>query len=136
MIVNPVNNNPFIATASSSVHLYESFPDRNQRSFTRFSGNAYSGRFRKDGKLIVAGDHNGTVKVFDALSKALLRQFKGHTLPTRATVWSPPGLQIISSSDDKSVRLWDLGTEESIWSCRTTHNDYVRTLCAHSTSIS
>ncbi|CAE7460470.1 UTP15 [Symbiodinium microadriaticum] len=128
---NPVNNNQFIVTASSSVHLYESFPDRNQRSFTRFSGDAYSGKFRKDGKLIVAGDNSGTVKVFDTVSKSLLRQFQGHKLPTRATVWSSSGLHILSSSDDKSVRLWDLGTEESIWNCKSAHSDYVRSLCTH-----
>jgi U3 small nucleolar RNA-associated protein 15 len=131
---NPVNPNQFIATASSSVHLYESFPDRNQRSFTRFNGDAYSGKFRKDGKLLVAGDNSGTVKVFDVQSKSLLRQFKGHKMATRATVWSSSGLHLISSSDDKSVRLWDLGTEESTWTFRNAHTDYVRSLCAHPSS--
>ena len=131
---NPVNSNQFIVTASSSVHLYESFPDRNQRSFTRFNGDAYSGRYRKDGKLIVAGDNSGTVKVFDAVSKSLLRQFQGHKLSARATVWSSSGLHIYSSSDDKSIRYWDLGTAESIWSTQQAHADYIRSLCAHPSS--
>mmetsp|Transcript_26676 Transcript_26676/g.39635 ORF Transcript_26676/g.39635 Transcript_26676/m.39635 type:complete len:514 (+) Transcript_26676:122-1663(+) len=130
---NPVRNGQFIVTAATSVHLYEG-ADRVQRSYTRFSADAFSGKFRKDGKLLTAGDASGLVKVFDVPSKSLLRQLKGHSLAVRATVWSYSGLHILSGSDDQSIRLWDLGTEETTWKCKQAHSDYVRTLCAHTTA--
>ena len=115
-----------MVTSSTSVHLYDSVTDKVLRSFTRFKDDAFSGRFRKDGKLLVAGDASGAVKVFDVKSKAMLRQLTRHTMPVHATVWSSCGLKMISGSDDQAVRLWDLGTEECLWHLKEAHSDYIR----------
>lgn len=123
---NPSKNGSFLVTSSTSVHLYDSATDKVMRSFTRFKDDAFSGKFRKDGKLMVAGDASGAVKVFDVKSKAMLRQLTRHTLPVHATVWSSCGLKMISGSDDQSVRLWDLGTEECLWNLKGAHSDYIR----------
>ena len=106
--------------------LYDSMTDKVQRAYSRFTDDAYSGRFRKDGKLIVAGSKDGYVKVFDMKTKAVLRQLKKHTAPVRTTVWSSDGLHIISGSDDRKVKLWDLATEDVIWDSKSQHTDYVR----------
>lgn len=49
------------------------------KSFTRFRDTAYSGRFRSDGQLLVAGCEDKVVRLFDVSGKAALRTFKGHT---------------------------------------------------------
>lgn len=49
-----------------------------QRSLTKFRGAALSGRFRDDGKLLVAGGEDPAVKVFNVASRSLLRILKGH----------------------------------------------------------
>lgn len=121
----------FLVTASTSVHLYDSLTDRVIRSFTRFKDEAYSGKFRKDGKLLLTGDASGAVKVFDVKSKAILRQLERHSQPVHATAWSSCGLKMISGSDDRSVRLWDLGTEECLWHMKNAHNDYIRCIDAN-----
>ena len=72
----------------------------------RFQDDAYSGNFRKDGKLIVAGDKGGHLKVFDTQSKAMLRQIRAHTAAVRSVIWSTDGLHMISGSDDKKVSKW------------------------------
>jgi len=107
--------------------------DKIQRSYTRFTDEAYSGRFRKDGKLLVVGEKTGFLKVFDVTSKAVLRQIKGHTSAVKATVWAADGLHMISGSDDKKIKVWDLGTEEMIWESSHFggHSDYVRCLSAN-----
>jgi len=128
---NPASNDSYIVTAGPKVSLFESATDKLQRSYTRFSDDAFSGQFRRDGKLIVAGDKGGEVKVFDVPSKAQLRQLKGHTSAVKATVWSSDGLGIISGSDDKSIRTWDLGTGTCTWSNTTAHSDYVKCLYAN-----
>jgi U3 small nucleolar RNA-associated protein 15 len=128
---NPVRDGQFLITASNSVNLYESQPDRLQRTFSRFRGEVYSGRYRKDGKLLLAGDGGGYVKVFDVNSKALLREFRGHTSAVRAAAWSNSGLHIFSGSDDHTVRVWDLGTEDPVWCRRRAHDDYIRAISAN-----
>lgn len=128
---NPVKDGQFIITASNSINLYESYPDRLQRTFSRFHGEAYCGRYRKDGKLLLGCDAGGKIKVFDVTSKSLLREFRGHSSAVRAAAWSSSGLQIFSGSDDHSVRVWDLGTEDSLWCRRSAHTDYIRTMYAN-----
>ena len=54
----------------------------------------------------------------------IIRQM--HTAPVRATVWSSDGLHIISGSDDRKVKLWDLATEEVVWDSKSQHTDYAR----------
>lgn len=105
----------YLITGSTRVSMYDRATDKVQKSFSRFSDDAYSGKFRKDGKLIVAGDKAGAVKVFDVQSKAMLRQVKRHTAAVRSTCWSSDGLAMLSGSDDRSVKRWDLATSEVVW---------------------
>lgn len=46
-----------------------------------------TGCYRSDGRLVVAGCKDSTVKVFDEKSKTVLRFYKGH----KAYVWSSVG---------------------------------------------
>jgi U3 small nucleolar RNA-associated protein 15 len=123
---NPVSLDTYLVTSSTKVMLYDSMSDKVQRAYSRFTDDAFSGRFRKDGKLIVAGSKDGYVKVFDMKTKAVLRQLKQHTAAVRSTVWASDGLHIISGSDDRKVKLWDLATEDVVWDSKSQHTDYVR----------
>lgn len=92
--------------------------DKLQRTYSRFNDDAFSARFRRDAKLICAGDKSGSVRVFDTDSKAMLREMKHHTAAVRCTVWSCDGTNILSASDDKKVLRWDLATETMLWNSR------------------
>lgn len=75
---------------------------------------------------MVAGDETGTIQVFDVNSRAILKTWKEHKQPVWTTKFSPGELTaLMSTSDDLTVRLWDLPSEQST----TTfigHQDYVR----------
>jgi U3 small nucleolar RNA-associated protein 15 len=108
--------------------------DKIQRTFSRFDDEAYSGRFRKDGTLLIAGDKSGYVRVFDTKTKAVLRYLKRHSNAVRATIWGTNALHFISGSDDATVKFWDLAGQEVTWSsdaCQRGHSDYVRCLAAN-----
>lgn len=127
---NP-SNSAYIITHSTKVSLYYSNNDKQQRSYSRFTEDVYSGKFRRDGKLIVAGDRSGYIKVFDVKTKSALREIRGHNASVRGTCWSSDGLNIISCSDDKTVKRWDLGTSQLLWQsskAEQSHRDYVRAL--------
>uniref|UniRef100_A0A7S3HET6 U3 small nucleolar RNA-associated protein 15 C-terminal domain-containing protein n=1 Tax=Spumella elongata TaxID=89044 RepID=A0A7S3HET6_9STRA len=127
---NPVDSSTYIVTGSTKVSLYDTLTDKVVRAYSRFNDDAFSGKFRKDGKLIVAGDKSANVKVFDVQSKALLREMKNHTAAVRSTTWASDGLRIFSGSDDKRALCWDLATESILWSSKANHSDYVRALDA------
>jgi len=59
-----------------------------------------------DGRFIVSGSWDRTVKVWDAQSGALLRSLKGHTSVSAVAV-SPDGRFIVSGSQDRTVKVWD-----------------------------
>ena len=134
----------YLVTGGNAVHLYDSSSDKVQRSFTRFNDNAYSGRLRRDGKLLVAGEKTGHVKVFDTESKFMLRDLRGHKGAVRSTTWTSDGLSVISGSDDAVVKKWDLSTGSIQWSSDGSvggdatgaggtggHKDYVRYVDVH-----
>ena len=71
------------------------------------------GRFRKDGQLICVGGDDGSVKIFDVASKTLLRTLRGHDNATHVGEFLTTQ-NLASFSDDKTVRLWDVSTEDEI----------------------
>jgi len=60
-----------------------------------------------DGRFIVSGSHDRTVKVWDAQSGAPLRSLEGHTGCVSAVAVSPDGRFIVSGSWDRTVEVWD-----------------------------
>ncbi|KAH8170557.1 U3 small nucleolar RNA-associated protein 15 [Sarocladium implicatum] len=116
----------FAVTTGTRVQLFSARTRKLQKTITRFGDVARSGEVRRDGRVLVAGDDSGTVQVFDVGSRAVLRTWKVHKQPVWATRWSETDLtSLLSASDDKTVRLWDLPSNDPV---RTFvgHNDYVR----------
>ena len=75
---------------------------------------------------MVAGDETGAVQVFDIGSRAILKTWKEHKQPVWTTKFSPSELTtLMSASDDRTVRLWDLPSQESTTTF-VGHLDYVR----------
>jgi hypothetical protein len=60
-----------------------------------------------DGRTIVSGSDDRTVKVWEAESGRLLRSLEGHTGGVNAVAVSPDGRTIVSGSDDRTVKVWD-----------------------------
>ncbi|KAH6655504.1 WD40-repeat-containing domain protein [Truncatella angustata] len=116
----------FAVTTGTRVQLYSIRTRKLVKTITRFSDIARSGDVRRDGKILVAGDDTGKIQVFDVKSRAILKTWSGHKQPVWKTQFSPVDLTtLMSASDDKTVRLWDLPSNHST-STFVGHNDYVR----------
>ena len=64
--------------------------------------------FSLDGKKIVSGSHDKTLRVWDAESgSSILGPLLGHTNWVTSVAFSPDGNKIVSGSDDKTLRVWD-----------------------------
>lgn len=53
----------FCASAGTRLHVFDGTSSAAKRQFSRFKDKAYSGSFRRDGRLIVAGGENAVVQV-------------------------------------------------------------------------
>lgn len=119
----------FAVTTGTRVQIYSVRTRKLLKTITRFGDVARSGDIRRDGKVLVAGDDTGKMQVFDVNSRAILRTWAQHKQPVWTTRFSPSDpTAVLSASDDKTVRLWDLPSSEPVTTF-VGHGDYVR--CAN-----
>ncbi len=74
----------------------------------------YSVAFGPDGKRIISGSDDQTVKVWDAATGQELLTLKGHVKSVNSVAISTDGKRIISGSDDQTVKVWDAGTGQNL----------------------
>ena len=74
------------------------------------SGSASRPMLAPDGKRLVSGSSDKTVKVWDASSGQELRSFNGHTGQVGGVVFSTDRKWIASASYDGTAKLWDAAT--------------------------
>lgn len=117
------------AASGFSISIIDAHTDQIRRTLSRFKDLAYSPHFKHDGRLLVAGCANGSARVFDMASRAVLRDFKGHKGPVRSTRFSSDGLRVMTGSDDSVVKVWDLPTSKSLFALDDA-TDYIRAQAA------
>lgn len=117
-------------------------------AFSKFQDLAHCGSYRADGRLLVAGSEEGTVKVqqsitqqitcfskvFNCVDRSLLRKFDGHKRAVHVSRFCTSQLRVLSGSDDATVRVWDLSEGKQL-SRLDGHRDYVRAADQSPTSI-
>ena len=117
----------FAVTIGTRVQIFSIRTRKLLRQISRFDDVAHGADIRQDGRVMVAGDETGAVQVFDISSRAILKTWKEHKQPVWSTKWSlTDPTQLLSASDDRTLRLWDLPSEESVTRF-VGHQDYVRT---------
>ncbi|XP_062562302.1 U3 small nucleolar RNA-associated protein 15 homolog [Armigeres subalbatus] len=125
---SPVEPYQFAVTASVRVQIYNPVTKLVVKNISKFQEGAHGGSYRNDGKLLVAGDDQGKVRVFDVNTKSILRIFDGHKAPVHRTFFNADRHHVSSFSDDKTVRYWDIATEKHIKTF-SEHSDYIRAGC-------
>ena len=71
-------------------------------------GRVFSVSFSPDGKRIVSGSFDKTVKVWDAQTGQETLTLKGHSDTVLSVSFSPDGKRIVSGSSDHTVKVWDV----------------------------
>lgn len=70
--------------------------------------------FSPDGSLILSGQQDGAVHIWNVSTGAKLRALRGHTDAVLSVAYSRDGRLIGSGSSDQSVRLWNAETGAAI----------------------
>jgi WD40 repeat protein len=76
------------------------------RLFDGHSSRVSSAAWSPNGRHILSGSHDETLRLWDVVTGECLRTFKGHTSWVDSVAWSPDGSLVVSGSADKTLRLW------------------------------
>ena len=70
-------------------------------------------RFSPNGKLLVSGGNDNTVRVWDVATRQLLKTLRGHGGRVRCCEFAPDGNSVLSAGHDRLAKMWSIkGYEE------------------------
>jgi WD40 repeat protein len=87
----------------------------------------YSVAFSHDGRRVVSGSRDDTLRIWDASTGKSLLVLKGHTSWVYSVAFSHDGRRVVSGSRDGTLRVWDASTGESLL-VLTGHTDLIRSV--------
>lgn len=64
--------------------------------------------FSPDGRRMVTGSEDTTLRLWEVATGREVRPLEGHTQEVLSVAFSPDGKQIVSGSTDRTVRLWEV----------------------------
>ena len=74
------------------------------------SGSVASVVFSPDGRRVLSGSEDNTLRLWEVATGRLIRVFKGHSSSVTSVAFSHDGAHVLSGSWDKTVKLWDATT--------------------------
>ena len=84
--------------------------------------------YRKDGKLLIAGDGDGSANIYDvAVSKTIIRRLRGHDGAIYAAAFCEDNTRVVTAGKDQTVKVWDVPTGQVSLNLKG-HSDSVRCL--------
>ncbi len=121
---------PFQALPNDRIRFRSEWDTFNQaggplvRTLSGHAGGVISVAITPDGKQVISGSSDGTLKVWDIASGKELRTLTGYSSNIRSVAITPDGKQAISASDDKTLKVWDIASGKEL-----------RTLRGHASSV-
>eukprot|EP00033_Pygsuia_biforma_P002358 GCRY01002608.1.p1 GENE.GCRY01002608.1~~GCRY01002608.1.p1 ORF type:complete len:414 (+),score=63.65 GCRY01002608.1:149-1390(+) len=88
----------------------------------------------KDGQFLASGGRDKLIKITHVPSQQTVLALAGHDNWVRAVVWHPCGKYLLSVSDDRSIRIWDLTQGRATKTLRDAHEHFVTALAFHPTA--
>ena len=81
---------------------------------TNVLGEASSLAFSPDGQLIAVGDSNGSISIWNSVTRQKVKTLVGHTNWIHHLDFSPQGNLLASANSDKIIRLWNIETGQCL----------------------
>jgi WD40 repeat protein len=69
----------------------------------------------QDGKMVVSGSGDKTVRIWNGESGETMHLFEGHEEVVRSVKFSPDSSTVVSGSEDRTVRVWLVETGELVF---------------------
>ena len=106
------NNTVAIGSAHRDIIILNTITGSQKTTLSGHTDEVNSVVFSSDGRSLVSGSDDMTVKFWDMQTGGAIKTFSGHTKLVRSVSISVDNATIASGSFDKTVRLWDTQTGE------------------------
>ncbi len=103
-------------------HKYDEEVTNALQQLPEGSSHVYEVNFSPDGKTLVSGSQDGTIKLWNVETGEEIRTLQGHDDYVRSVNFSPDGKTLVSGSGDNTIKLWNVETGEEIRTLRE-HDD-------------
>jgi WD40 repeat protein/uncharacterized caspase-like protein len=104
----------FFATQLSWIDLWSLDKGDIRRFFIGYASRIKRTSISPDGRYVVNGMLDGTLRLWELTSGRSVRLFKGHTKWITSVSFSQNGKFLVSGSEDKTMRVWDIETGKEI----------------------
>ena len=129
----PSSESSQLAVASGSkVQVYDiGFSSATETdSWSKHKNVVHAIGYRKDGKLLIAADGDGSANIYDvAVTKNIIRRLRGHDGAIFAVAFCGDNSKVATAGQDQNVKVWDVPTGQVLLSLKG-HSDSVRALLA------
>ena len=107
------SGNQFVAMVTNGVGLWNPMLGKLEIVLDK---DAQAFRFSPDGKLLAAGDIEGSVTVIEIASKRALLTLPGHGGEVYTIAFSPDGKTLVSGAEDRMIRFWAIPSGSLLFS--------------------
>ncbi len=84
---------------------------RELRCFTGHERSVFCAAFSPDGRQVLTGSADETMRLWDVETGKALHSFEGHTGAVFSVAFSPDGKLVVSGGEEKTIRLWRVAPE-------------------------
>lgn len=107
------NGETFVSLADKTVKQYKIALNTPIRNVPGHPNLVDAVAFSPDGKYLASGCHDGLLRVFETEKFTTFKTIQAHNAPAPpaaiySVTWSPDSKQILTTSFDKSMKLWDV----------------------------
>ena len=108
------NNTIVVGFLSGNVVIFDGITGSQTTILSGYTDDVTSVVFSSDGRLIVSGSDDKTVKLWDVQTGGVVKTFHGHTGHVFSVSISADHTRIASGSGDRTIHLWDIITGECL----------------------
>ena len=116
-------NNVIAAVCQVDIIILDAITGGQMAVLSGHTGSVMSVAFSSDGRSLVSGSYDNTIKLWDMQTGGVVKTFCGHTEGVGIVSISADSTRIVSGSIDGTINLWDVQTEECLWTTTQQHKE-------------
>ncbi len=103
-----------LVCAENNVYVADAKTGKVLTTFTGHTDSVTAAAFSADGKRVLSGGDDRTLRLWEAESGKPIQIFQGHDGGIKSVAFSPDEKRVLSGSADATVRLWDVETGKDL----------------------